>query len=63
MYANNQMKFGPDNEVARNSPLYLEATTAISRLVGLQEVWVTQFSRADSFRNHLYGSHAVNCAN
>jgi Sulfatase len=62
VYANNQMKFGPEDVVPCNSPQYVEATAAISRLVGLQEVWVTQFGRADSFRNHLYGSHSANGA-
>jgi membrane-anchored protein YejM (alkaline phosphatase superfamily) len=59
VYANDRMRFDPRNIVRHGSPLYVQGTTVLSRFIGLQEVWVTRFSQADSLRNHLYGSNGA----
>jgi hypothetical protein len=53
---NVRMHFDPSDFVPRNSPTHLEVTHSIARMVGLQQVWGTQFSQKESLRKHLYSS-------
>ncbi len=53
---NVRMHFDPSDFVLRDSPTYLEVTRSIARMVGLQQVWATQFGQKESLRKHLYTS-------
>jgi membrane-anchored protein YejM (alkaline phosphatase superfamily) len=51
---NDSMNFDTVNLVDRSSPAYEEVTRSIRRMAGLDEVWATQFGKANSVRNHIY---------
>ncbi len=55
---NVRMHFDTSDFVLRDSPTYLEVTRSIARMVGLQQVWATQFGQKESLRKHLYSSSA-----
>lgn len=59
LVANNaSMHFNPSDFVPRDSLTHLEVSRSIARMVGLQQVWATQFGQKESLRKHLYGGPA-----
>jgi membrane-anchored protein YejM (alkaline phosphatase superfamily) len=45
VYANARPRFDPSDLVPRNAPAFSVVPRSIERMVGLQQVWVTQFGR------------------
>jgi hypothetical protein len=54
VFASSQPSFDIGNLVPKSSPIHREVSRSVARMVGLQQVWATQFCHADAVRNHLF---------